>query len=247
MTSEDDVACPLVGHVVEVGRDVEIDVVLDLESCLSDDVSEEVVFLDSCATKTLFILRDQSWLEFFTHEVGHIKTTKAGETVTTQGVGNFRDFKGVRVCNDAVKNLIGAGYLRQMGYGLMLLSVPKIVRLDNMEVVLVAEYHENGMPYVELVDLLDLPNIISEQGGEEVLLTDDMGEDQLDLLHRRAAHFSRSVVIEAYRRRLISGTGLQRKHLSKTYQKKNKCLCKACALSKIKRESFHEKPEEAQL
>jgi hypothetical protein len=179
-----------------------------LESFLTGDDSEEVVFLDNSATKNLFITRDQSCLESFTHMVGHIKTTKVDETVTTQGVGNFENFREVRVCNNAVKNLIDAGYLRRMGYGLMWLEVPKIVRLvDNMEVVLVAEYHENGMPYVQLADLLYLPNIISEQGGEEALLPDDRGGDPLELLHRRAAHFSRSVVIEAYRRQLINGTG----------------------------------------
>jgi len=201
------------------------------ETCLTG-VEEEVVFLDSCASKALFILKDQSCLETFQHRIDHVKTTKAGETVETQGEGSYGDFTGVRVCNGAIKNLIGAGYLRRMGYGLLLLSVPKIVVLASLEVVIVAEYHENGMPFVLLSDLLDLPDISTDE-GVEAMFSDDMGEDPVELLHRRAVHVSRSVLVEAYRRQAISGTKLGRKHMSKSFTKKlSKVLCKGCALSK---------------
>jgi hypothetical protein len=99
------------------------------------------------------------------------------------------------------------------------------------------------MPYVSLSDLLDLPDISDE--GVEVLFSDDMGEDPIELLHRRAVHFSRSVLVEAYRRQAISGTKLGMKHLSKSFVKSlSKCLCRWCAVSKITRRSFKAKPVE---
>ena len=46
-----------------------------------------------------------------------------------------------------------------MGYGLQLLRVPRVVRLcDGVEVIMAA-YFESGMPYVELSELLRLPDI----------------------------------------------------------------------------------------
>ena len=40
------------------------------------------------------------------------------------------------MCNDAVKNICSAGMLREMGYGLQLLRVPRVVRLvDGIEVL----------------------------------------------------------------------------------------------------------------
>lgn len=119
-----------------------------------------LVFLDSCASKKLFIVRDQSCLEKFTHDISSVQTTKTGSTLETQGTGSFKDWSEVRVCNDAIKNIIGAGYLRSMGYGLSLLRVPRIVNLDSgEEVVIDVEYAANGMPFASLQNLLHLPDI----------------------------------------------------------------------------------------
>jgi hypothetical protein len=53
-------------HMVVEECDVE-------ETCLT--VEEEVVFLDSCASKALFILKDQSCLEIFQHRIDYVKTS----------------------------------------------------------------------------------------------------------------------------------------------------------------------------
>lgn len=193
---------------------------------------EEVVFLDSCASKALFILRDQSCLERFQHQVNYIKTTKEGETVETQGEGSHGDFNGVRVCNGAVKNLIGARYLRRMGYGLLLLAVPKIVVLSSLEVVIVAQYHEDGMLYVSLAELLELPDISDDNGVIVALLSDDMGEEPLELLHRRAVHFNKPVLVEGFKRMAIKDTKLVEVEdisLRRFVKSLSKCLCKGCA------------------
>ena len=56
---------------------------IDTCSCNNDkdevNVAEddEYVFLDSCASKRLFILRDQSYLESFVYSGGSIQTTRA--------------------------------------------------------------------------------------------------------------------------------------------------------------------------
>jgi hypothetical protein len=48
----------------------------------------------------------------------------------------------------------------------------------------------SGRIYKNLLELLFLPNIISEQGGEEALLTDDMGEE---CVTGKTPDFSRSL------------------------------------------------------
>jgi hypothetical protein len=55
---------------------------------LLTDVSD-LVFLDSCASKRLFIVQDQSRLETFDHVIGSINLTKKYSSVVTQGVGTY--------------------------------------------------------------------------------------------------------------------------------------------------------------
>ena len=87
-------------------------------------------------------------------------------------MGSFQQWRGIKVCNDAVKNIVSGGMLRAMGYGLELLRVPKIVELNTGREVLVGNYDEHGgMPWVALHDVLNLPCISSchyVMGGEAV-------------------------------------------------------------------------------
>ena len=99
---------------------------------------DEYVYLDSCASKRLLILRDQSRLESFVYSGGSIQTTRAGVHLNCLGTGKIRDWLDIRVCNDAIKNNCLAGLLRDIGYGLQLLHVPRVVRLcDHKEVIVV--------------------------------------------------------------------------------------------------------------
>jgi hypothetical protein len=167
---------------------------LQEESDISEGafMSEEndVVFLDSCASKRLFIVRDQSFLQNFVYSAGSIQTTRTDAQLASLGTGSYGDWKDIRVCNGAVENICSGEILSDMGYGLSLLRVPRVVRL----LVLIASYAENGMPFVSLVDLLDLPNLtVSDKTGEsseEVHLSDNMDADPVDLLHDRCGHFS---------------------------------------------------------
>jgi hypothetical protein len=224
----------------------------ELETAFHTDAFDNMIFLDSCASKKLFLLKDQSFLDRFVHSTGYIQTTKSGTAgqLETQGTGSTGAWTDITVCNDAVKNLVGAGYLRKMGYGLLLLHVPKIVRLSDREVVvLVCEYSDNGMPFVSLRDLLLLPDISDSYGGsnsgEMVMFSDQMNQDAFDLLHRRAAHVSESVLIEAFKHQTIEGTGLGRQHLSNRFKKRiTKVICNGCARGKQSRVSFTAKTEE---
>jgi hypothetical protein len=217
-------------------------------------MSEEndVVFLDSCASKRLFIVRDQSFLQNFVYSAGSIQTTRADAQLASLGTGSYGDWKDIRVCNGAVKNICSGGILRDMGYGLSLLRVPRVVRLLDEEAVLIASYAENGMPYVSLVDLLDLPNLnVSDNTGEsseEVHFSDNMDADPVDLLHDRCGHFSKVKLLEAHRHMLFTGSGLSRRHLSKkSWRYVKRHLCKSCARAKITRTSFNaSEPDEPQ-
>ena len=135
----------------------------DNEVNMAED--DEYVYLDSCASKRLFFLRDQSCLESFVYSGGSIQTTRAGVQLNCLGTWKFRDWLDIRVCNDAVKNICSAGLLRDMGYGLQLLHVPRVVRLCDHEEVVTATYSDSGMPYVGSSELLHLPN-----NREEALL-----------------------------------------------------------------------------
>ena len=209
----------------------------------------DLVYLDSCASKRLFLVQDQSQLEKFHYQPGEINLTKKNSSVATQGVGSFQDWAEITVCNDAVKNICSGGILRAMGYGLLLLDAPEIVKLsDSTQVVLSGHYAENGMPFVELADVLNLPNLLRESGppSAEALLSDVFEDDKLELLHLRTGHVSKHKLLEAFRHTLVEGTGLQRTHLSKKSRQKAKGhhLCGSCAKAKITRRSFPEQPVE---
>ena len=219
------------------------------EVCLTEDWSEQLVFLDSCAGEKLCLLKNQSCLEDFTHATGKIQTTKSGTEglLETQGMGSYGDWKDITICNNAIKNLVGGGYLRAMGYGLSLLHVPKIVRLSDGEVVLVAEYAPgNGMPYVPIRDLLELPNIgYSAVMCTEVMLSDNVGINPLELIHMRTAHCAEGILIEGFKRMMFTGSGLTRSDITKkAARERKKHLCRGCALGKITRASFQQKPVE---
>ena len=164
---------------------------------------------------------------------GSIQTTRAGVQFSCLGSGKFKDWKEIRVCHDAVKNICSAGMLREMGYGLQLLRVPRVVRLvDGME-VLTASYSENGMPFVGLVELLNLPNINNGETLEEFHLTNKYYADPLDLLHERCGHFSKVKLLEAFKHMLFTGSGLERRHLPKQYKRSiSRHLCKSRAKAK---------------
>ena len=105
---------------------------------------DDVVILDSCASRGLFIVGDQSYLEPFEYTPGGaIQTTNAG--ISTPCLGG----------SDAVKKICSTGLLKALGYGEILLRVPKIVTLeDDEKKVLTAKYAETGMPYISIYDVL---------------------------------------------------------------------------------------------
>ena len=176
------------------------------------------VYLDSFSSTRLFILRDQSFLESFVYSGGSIQTTRSDALLSCLGSGKYGDWLDIRVCNDAVKNICSAGLLRDMGCSLQPLHVPRVVRLIDGEEVLTTKYSESVMPYVGLSDLLHLPYISRVCGDicDEVHLSDSLHSDPLEMLHLRCGHVSKSKLLEGHSHMLFTGSGLSRKHLSKS-------------------------------
>ncbi len=214
------------------------------DSCVSEEVlhtSDEPVYLDSCASNKLFIVKDRNFLHTVKKEDGNIQTTRAGSSLHYEETGGFGDWTDIKICPGSVKNICSGGILRSHGYGLQLLNKPTVVRLDTGETVLEATYSSNGMPYVNLQEILDLPNLTML---EEVYLSDKVHEDPLEMLHKRCGHVSKHKLIEAFKHRLFTGSGLTRRHLSKKSLRKMKGICKACAKSKMTRKSFTAKRDD---
>ena len=99
-----------------------------------------------------------------------------------------------------------------MGYGLQLLHVPRVVRLCDGVEAIIAAYSESGMPYVGQSELLHLPDISRCDGVDEVLLSDRMQMDPIELLHLRCGHDSKSKLLEGFKHMLFTGSGLSRQH-----------------------------------
>ena len=166
---------------------------------------------------------------------GSIQTTRADALLSCLGTGKYGGWLDIRVCNDAVKNICSAGLLRDMGYNLQLLRVPRVVRLIDGEEVL------TDLSYVGLSDLLHLPNISRVCGDicDEVHLSDGLHSDPLEIT---LALWSReSKLLEGHRHMLFTGSGLSQKYLiSKKFVKSvSRYLFKSCAKAKITRRSFH--------
>ena len=91
---------------------------------------------------------------------------------------------------------------------------------DNEEVI-TATYSDSGMPYVGLLKILHLRHISQDNVhlSDEVLLSDQVNCDPLELLHLRCGHVSKSNLLEAHRHMMFTGSGLSRKHLSKRFTK----------------------------
>ena len=187
------------------------------ECLLSLSEENEVVFLDSCASKRIFIVRDANVMERVEYTPSSIQTTRSDAKLDCVGEGTFQHWTDVRICPTSVKNIVSAGLLRAKGYGLDLFLNPSIARLSDKQEVLPAKYAANGMPYVKLWDLLMLPNLMVEDApvGGEVYLSDKIDVDPMEILHQRCGHFSKVKLLEAYRNRLFTGSGLQRRHLGK--------------------------------
>ena len=65
--------------------------------------------------------------------------------------GKYEDWVSIRVSNDAVKNISSAGLLREKGYSLQRIIVPRIVRLSDGQEVISANYFEKDGS-AELID-----------------------------------------------------------------------------------------------
>ena len=76
---------------------------------------------------------------------GSFQTTGADAHLSCLGSGKYGDWLDIRVCNNVVKNICSAGLLRDKGYGLQLLRVPRVVRVIDGEEVLTAKCSESGM------------------------------------------------------------------------------------------------------
>ena len=90
-----------------------------------------------------------------------------------------------------------------MGHGLQLMRVPRIVRFCDCQDVISADYSQNGMHYLALTGVLNLPNLIKEAvATEEVRIYDSTNVDPLDLLHERCDHYSESKLLEGFKNML---------------------------------------------
>ena len=104
---------------------------------LSLSGENEVVFLDSCASKSICTVKDANVMERVDSIRSSIQTTRADVQLECVGEGSkFQHWTDVRVCPGSVKNIVSGGLLRAKGFGLMLLLEPKIVRLSDQSVVL---------------------------------------------------------------------------------------------------------------
>ena len=54
---------------------------------------------------------------------------------------------------------------------------------------------------------------------EEVHLFDSINIDTLDLLHERCGHYSKSKLLEGFKHMMLTGSGLTRAHLSKSFSR----------------------------
>ena len=120
-----------------------------------------------------------------------------------------------------------------------MLHVSRVVRLCDHEEVITATYSDSGVPYyVGLSEILHLPNISRDSVylSDEVLLSDHVTCNPLELLHLCCGHVSKSKLLEAHRHMVFTGSGLSRQHLSKRFTKSmSGHLCKSCAKAKITR------------
>ena len=144
--------------------------------------------------------------------------------VTHQGSCN--DWNNILVSPESRRNICSAEKLLQHGYGLSLMKTASVIRLYDMAVVWKCEKY-NGMPWIPISTLLELPFCDGTNVNEVNHLTDNVTDaNMLELLHARTGCTSHRKLTEAYRKNLLSKT-------IKT------CLCKSCASrSKITRRSF---------
>jgi hypothetical protein len=217
----------------------------DSEASMISDMAVEVnqvdasnkMFVDTCASTRLLIVIDANELDHVEVVRSSINLTRAGASMNTEGVGRKNAWDNISVCPDSVKNICSLDRLKEAGYGLKLLEENWIVNRKTEEKILLCTTL-NGMPYVDLYDFFNLPDL-TQSSVPSVHLSDNVGLDPLDLLHARTGCVSQPKLLEAHRLRLFTDSGLTRGHLSKKAKKRiDKYLCKHCARAKMTRTSF---------
>ena len=225
---------------------------LDMELHALDSAVDErdIVYLDSCASKNLFIVLDETDLESFKIIEGSIQLTKKGSQLRSLGVGKKGDWSNITVSHDAIKNIVSAGKLREHGYGLSLLKEPALVNLETGETAIKCSYKlSNGMPCCALSDVYNLPDLSGMNNLICNYCTVMHTETQtpigaLGLLHKRTFHTSKGKLVEGYKRAAFEGSGLDRSHCSKAAQQNcKKQDCSTCGRAKITRAVFKSRDE----
>jgi hypothetical protein len=119
------------------------------------NIIQQRIFLDSCASTGLLIVKESNFLDHMETSVGHISLTRRGAFMSTQGIGSKGTWTGITVCKESVKNICAVDRLKSAGYGLSQLEEDWVVDLDTKENLIKCSHH-NGMPYILMADLFTL-------------------------------------------------------------------------------------------
>jgi hypothetical protein len=111
--------------------------------------STQRIFLDSCASTGLLIIRNANILDHMDTAAGTINLTKKGASMSTQGVGTKGSWQGITVCGDSVKNICAVDRLKTAGYGLVQVQ-------GEIDEQMLQCFHHKGMPFVLLTDFFEL-------------------------------------------------------------------------------------------
>eukprot|EP00602_Paraphysomonas_sp_CaronLab_P004809 CAMPEP_0185023452 /NCGR_PEP_ID=MMETSP1103-20130426/6129_1 /TAXON_ID=36769 /ORGANISM="Paraphysomonas bandaiensis, Strain Caron Lab Isolate" /LENGTH=1343 /DNA_ID=CAMNT_0027556055 /DNA_START=49 /DNA_END=4080 /DNA_ORIENTATION=+ len=214
------------------------------ETNICSSVHEDIhyTYIDTCCSSSMFLINDVNILDSHMHTSKVINGSKKGSEICVTSVGSRGAWKNIEVSSQINRCLCSGRKLNDMGYRFTVWYGIQIYDRNTDELVLEGPM-KNGMTAVPTQQLLELPDV-STSSDSEVNLSDRTGEDELELLHRRAGHFNKHALVEAHKRMLIIGTGLKRKHLSKRVSKEQ-CLCDVCARAKITRVSFRTKDEDS--
>ena len=220
--------------------DCAVDIYDKSDTCCMIGTAEHYTYIDTCCSSSMFLMNDVTMLDTHMNTSKVINGSKKGSEIHITSVGSRGAWRDIEISDQINRCLCSGRKLNEMGYRFTVWYGIQIYDCNTGELVLEGPM-KNGMTAVPTQQLLELPDV-STPSNCEVNLSDRTGEDELELLHRRAGHFNKHALVEAHKRMLIMGTGLKRKHLTAKVHK-NQCLCDVCARSKITRVSFRTKDE----
>ena len=202
-----------------------------------DPLDTERIYLDTCASDSIFILTERSHFDKLSRQDHTIGCAELGAKLHVERVGRMDGESHIYFCPNGRHNILSLSRLHEWGLGFSGDPGELPVIRQNQTPVLTGTWIR-GMPVFDKTELLALRRENLHRNEIVQAVSYLTAEERLELWHLRLGHLPIPRIADAHRRELIKGVHLPREAIMAKHIKAADHPCNACSLAGKHRHSF---------